>query len=97
MNLFKPLDFIIKLANWALALPGKNLTSLCDPSGHFTLHKVSSPMTHLGFGVWGTLGSSGQVGGVILVLRTFPELVVRSVQNLVEIGSAVQGVKWGHR
>jgi len=27
------------------------------------------------FGVWGTLGSRGWVGGVMLVLRTFPELV----------------------
>jgi len=31
------------------------------------------------------------VGGVILVLRTFPELAERSVQNLVEIGQAVCG------
>jgi len=37
---------------------------------------------HLGFGVW--------VGGIMLVLRTFPELVGRSVQNLVEIGPAVR-------
>jgi len=29
----------------------------------------------LGFGVWGTLGSRGQVGRVIVVLRTFPVLV----------------------
>jgi len=43
-------------------------------------------MTYLGFGVWGTPGSKGQVGGVMPVLRTFPE---RSVQNLVEIGQAV--------
>jgi len=45
------------LANQAPALPGKNLMSLCNPSGHFTSHKVFSPMTHLGFGVWGTRGS----------------------------------------
>jgi len=51
-----------------------------------TLHKVFSPVTHLGFRVWGTLGSRGRVGGVMLVLRTFPELVVRPVQNLVKIG-----------
>jgi len=43
-------------------------------------------VTHLGLGVWGTLGSGGQVGGVMLVLRTFPELMGRSVENLVEIG-----------
>jgi len=42
------------------------------------------------FGVWGTLGSGGQVGAVMLVLRTIPGLVGRSVQNLVEIGSAVR-------
>jgi len=47
-------------------------------------------MTHLGFGVWGTLGSRGWVGRVMLVLRTFPELAGRSVQNLVEIGQAVR-------
>jgi len=55
-----------------------------------TLHKVFFPMTRLGFGVWGTPGSWDWVGGVMLVLRTFPELVGRSVQNLVEIGPAVQ-------
>jgi len=63
-------------------------------SGHFTLHKVFSPVTHLGFRVWGTPGSRGQIGWVILVLRTLPGLVWRSVQNLVEIGS---GVKRVHR
>jgi len=56
--------------------------SLRRPSGHFTLHK--------GFRVWGTLVSGGQAGGVMLVLRTFPELTGRSVQNLVEIGPAVR-------
>jgi len=39
--------------------------------------------------VWGTPGSGGQVGMVRLALRTFPESVWRSVQNLVEIGKAV--------
>jgi len=42
------------------------------------------------FGVWGTLGSGGRVGAVMLVLRTFPGLVGRSVQNLEEIGPAVR-------
>jgi len=41
------------------------------------------------FGVWGTLGSGGRVGAVMLVLRNIPGLVGRSVQNLVEIGPAV--------
>jgi len=67
--------------------------SLPHPSEHFMLHKVISPVTHLGFGVWGTPGSRGSVGGVMLVLRTFPELVGRSVQNLVEIGPAVRALK----
>jgi len=44
----------------------------------------------LDFGVWGTPESGGWVGGVMLMLRTFPELLwLRSVQNLVEIGMAV--------
>jgi len=64
--------------------------SLRHPSGHFTLHKDFSPMTHLGY-------PEGRVGGVMLVLRTLPEMVGRSVQNLVEIGLAVRGVKRGHR
>jgi len=34
-------------------------------------------MTCLGFEVWCLLGSRDQVGGVMLVLRTFPELVGR--------------------
>jgi len=38
----------------------------------------------LGFGVWGNPGSVSRVGRVRLVLRTFPELVWKSVQNLVE-------------
>jgi len=42
----------------------------------------------LGFGVLGTLGSGGRDGGVILVLRTFPKLVWRSIQNWVGIGLA---------
>jgi len=60
---------------------------------HFMLHKVFSPVTHLGFGVWGTPGSRGWVGRVMLVLRTFPELVWRSVQNLVKIDLAVRAWK----
>jgi len=68
---------IFRLANRAPALPGKNLMS----SGHFTLHKVFCPETHLGFGVWGTPGSGVWVGRVMLVLRTFPVWVGRSVQN----------------
>jgi len=84
----------LQLANRAPALPGKNLMSLRHPSGYFTLHKVFSPMTRFGFGVWGTPGSRGGVGGVMLVLRTFPELAGRSVQNLVEIGLAVQTVSF---
>jgi len=71
----KALNYYI-LANRAPALPGKNFKSLHQPSGHFTLYK--------GFRVW------GRVGGVMLVLRTFPELVGRSVQNLVEIDLAVR-------
>jgi len=58
--------------------------SLRHPSGHFTLHEA--------FRAWGTPGSRGRVGGVMLVLRTFPELE-RSAQNLVEIGPAVRACK----
>jgi len=54
-------------------------------------------MTHFGFGVWGTPGYRGQVGGVMLGLGTFSELVGRSVQNLVEIGPAIRDVKRGPR
>jgi len=63
--------------------------SLRHPSGHFTIHKVFSPMTHLDF-EFDTPESRGQVGGVMLVFRTFPELVGRTVQNLVEIGLVVR-------
>jgi len=49
----------------------------------------------LGLGVWGTLGSAGWVGRVILVLRTFPESVWRSAQNLVGICLAGSLVKDG--
>jgi len=52
---------------------------LTSPIWTFTLHKVFSPVTRL---AW--------VGGIMLVLRTFPKLVGRSKQNLVEIGTAVR-------
>jgi len=71
-----------ELANQGLSLPGKNLM-------HFLQSKGLSPVICLDFGVWGTPGSGGQVGRVLFVLRTFPELVWRSVQNLAEIGTAV--------
>jgi len=60
------LPLYIILANRAPALPGKNLMSLRHPSGHFTLHKVFSPVTHLGFEVWGTRGLG--VGLAVLCL-----------------------------
>jgi len=63
--------------------------SLRHPSGHFLQSKVFSPVTPLDFGVWGISGSRGRVGRVMLVLRTFPELVGMSVQNFVQIGLAV--------
>jgi len=84
------LYYIDQVANRASTLPGKSLISLRHPSGHFTLHKTLSPVIHLGFRVWGTQGSGSQVGRVMLVLRTFPELSGRSVQNLVEIGAPVR-------
>jgi len=62
---------------------------------HFFKSKVFSPVICLGFGVWGTPGLGDQVSGVKLASRTFPGLVLRSVQNLLEIGSS--GVKEGHR
>jgi len=52
------------LANQALALPGENLMRLSHPFGHFMLHKVFSPVTRMGFGVWGTLGYRGQISRV---------------------------------
>jgi len=42
------------------------------PSGHFTLHKVFSPVTRLCFRVWGTPGSMGWVGGVMLMFKNLP-------------------------
>jgi len=54
---------------------------------------AQSFLFHLDFGVWGIPGSRGWVGRVMLVLRTFPELVGRSVQNW----SCGSGVKRGHR
>jgi len=50
-------------------------------------------VTHLSLGVWGNPGSRGWVWGVMLVLRTFPELMGRSVEILVEIGPAVRAWK----
>jgi len=48
---------------------------------------LSKVKIYLDFRVWGT---GGWVVGIKLVLRVFPELVGRSVQNLVEFGVAVQ-------
>jgi len=52
-----------------------------------TVRNSSPESIGLGFRVWEV--PRGQVGGVKLVLRTFPKLVGRSAQNLVEIGPAV--------
>jgi len=46
-----------------------------------------------GFGDWGTPGSGGWVGVVILVLRTFPELVVEVCTNLGGDWSSGSGMK----
>jgi len=56
----------LELTNRAPALPGKNLMSLRYQSGHFILHKVFSPMTRLGFRVWGTLGPGIGLAGSCL-------------------------------
>jgi len=76
--------FLFKTSQQGPGADGKNLMNLRHPSGHFRLHKVFFPVTHLGFGVWGTPGSRGWIGGVMLVLRTFHELLGRSLLNLVE-------------
>jgi len=53
------------------------------------LRKVLSPVRPIWVFEFGaTPGSRCWVARVMLVLRTFPELVGRSVQNLVEIGLA---------
>jgi len=48
--------FYIILANRGPALPGKNSMRLSHQSGHFTLHKVFSPIICLGFGILGYTG-----------------------------------------
>jgi len=62
---------------------------LTSPS--LTFYATQSFLSCDPFGFWslGYPGSRGWIGGVMLVLRTFPELAGRSVQNLVEIGLAV--------
>jgi len=57
--------------------------------GIFVAHCFFCILICLDFGVWETLGAGGRIGGVILVLRIFPELVGRPFQNLAEIGLAV--------
>jgi len=42
----------------------------------------------LGLGAWGTPGLGGPVGKVIMLKRTFSELVWGFVQNLLEIGES---------
>jgi len=51
----------------------------------------------LDFGIWGTPGSEGWVYGVILVLRTFPELVWRVFTKFGIDWSGSSGVKEGYR
>jgi len=59
--------------------------SLRHPYGHLTLHKVFSPMARLGFGVWGTLGSAGQVGGfmqlVTFIYINWDDIKIRNIPN----------------
>jgi len=56
---------------------------------HFLQSKIFSTVICLGFEFWSTTGSGGKVGDVIFVLRPFPKLMWVSVQNLVEIVTAV--------
>jgi len=63
---------------------------------HSILMATSDMVICIGYGVWGNPGSK-LVSGVKLVLRTFPELVWRSVQNLAKIGLAVRAWKRVHR
>jgi len=77
-----------ELANRAPALPGK--LTIPHKGTHldilrYTKFSLPLPVWVLEFGV-----PKGQVGGVMLVLRTFPKLAGRSVQNLVEIGPSVR-------
>jgi len=50
-----------------------------SPNWIFLCKAKFSPVICILFGVWGTLRSGGRVSGVIIVLRSFPELVWRSV------------------
>jgi len=63
-----------KLANQTPALPGK-LTKQIKGTHLDIFHNTTcSLLTRLGFGVWGTLGSRGRVGGVMIVFRTWGAL-----------------------
>jgi len=70
------LNLLQTLADRGPALPGKR--------------KDFSLLIYLGFRDWGTSELVGGVGTIKLVLRTFPESVWRSAQNLVEIGAVVR-------
>jgi len=48
---------------------------------HFTLHKVFSRMTHLGFGVWDSPGSGGHVGRTIRTISLQVILTVNSTRT----------------
>jgi len=56
------------------------------PVGSFYITQSFSHVICKRFGVWGSPGSRGQVGGVIVVLKTFTELVGRSGGSPVKEG-----------
>jgi len=76
-------------------LPGTKILRVPIRTFYVTQSFFSSDL----FRFWrlGYPGSGDHVGGTILALRTFPQLVWRSEQNLVEIGTTAHGHRYTHR
>jgi len=90
-----PTKIYIILANRASVLPGKNLMSLRHPSGHFTSHKVFSPVTRV-WSLW-YLGVQGLSWWGHACVKNLPRVggeVCAKFGGDWSSGSGVKRVNW---
>jgi len=72
---FSPVTFYFNTSQLGPGAPRQKFNEVESLIWTFYVTQSFSPVICKGFGVWGTLESGGRVGWVILVLRTFPELI----------------------
>jgi len=97
LNCFSNLTFVKKLFLYILWTSQPGPGAALEKFNPFSVKQNFSTLICLGFGVWGTLVSRGWAREVILVLRTFPELVWRVCAKFGGDRYSDSRVKEGHR